>query len=445
MISGATSREIDVARGADAAQRDVVRNRLLMIAFHFPPLAGSSGVQRTLRFVQHLPAHGWDPIVLTAHPRAYAATSDDLLADIPAGVVVERAFALDTARHLAIAGRYPGILAQPDRWRPWALGAVAAGLRLIRKHRPAAIWSTYPIATAHLIACRLQRLSGLPLIADFRDPMAQVGYPADPRTWRSFDRIERDVAARAALLVFVTPSALAIYRDRYRGLPAERFVMIENGYDEESFATAERSVDRSPLNAGRFTLLHSGIVYPSERDPTALFAALGRLRSAGAIDPAALRIRFRAPVHADLLACLAAASRTTEMVEILPAIPYRQALEEMLRADALLVMQAANCNEQIPAKVYEYLRARRPILGLADPEGDTGRTLLQHGIAHVARLEDSDRVEAALAAFLGSTMPSRQPSTPVPAAVAALSRRAQAARLAEMLAAVARGSAVAFA
>ena len=32
------------------------------------------------------------------------------------------------------------------------------------------------------------------------------------------------------------------------------------------------------------------------------------------------------------------------------------------RADALLVLQASNCNEQIPAKLYEYLRTGRPIL-----------------------------------------------------------------------------------
>jgi len=44
--------------------------RVLMIAFHFPPLAGSSGIQRTLRFVQHLPALGWQPLVLSAKPMA---------------------------------------------------------------------------------------------------------------------------------------------------------------------------------------------------------------------------------------------------------------------------------------------------------------------------------------------------------------------------------------
>ncbi len=81
--------------------------RVLMVAYHFPPLAGSSGIQRTLRFVQHLPAFGWEPAVLTADPRAYERTSNDLDADVPRGVPVVRAFALDTARHLSSRGATP--------------------------------------------------------------------------------------------------------------------------------------------------------------------------------------------------------------------------------------------------------------------------------------------------------------------------------------------------
>jgi len=407
----------------------VAPRRVLMIAFQFPPFAMSSGVQRTLRFVQHLPAHGWQPIVLSAHPRAYAATASDLLAEIPPGTVVERAFALDTARHLAIAGRYPEFLARPDRWRAWALGAIPAGLRLIRRYRPDVIWSTYPIATAHLVAQRLQQLTGLPLVADFRDPMAQDGYPADPRTWRAFERIERGIAQCASQLVFVTPSARDTYRTRYASLPSERFALIENGYDEESFVAAEQEFVPAPLNDGRLTLLHSGVVYPSERDPRALFEALGRLRRAGRIDPATLRLRFRAPVHAELLQQLAAQSQTSELIEILPAVPYRDALREMLCADALLVMQGANCNEQIPAKLYEYFRARRPILGLADPQGDTGRALHAAGVAQIAKLEDADAVERALAEHLTAL----RAGTLAPPDVPDMSRRARAQALAALL------------
>src|SRR4029079_17799566 len=75
-----------------------VMKHILMIAFHFPPAAASRGVQRTLAFSRYLPEFGWAPLVLTAHPRAHGV-HDNAQWDGP-GVVVKRAFALDTARHL---------------------------------------------------------------------------------------------------------------------------------------------------------------------------------------------------------------------------------------------------------------------------------------------------------------------------------------------------------
>ena len=339
-----------------------------MIAYHFPPLAVSSGIQRTLRFVQHLPSMGWQPLVLSAHPRAYDKTSGDLLADVPVGTVVRRAFALDTARHLQVAGRYFGWMARPDRWISWQFDGVRLGLKLIDEFKPDVIWSTYPIATAHVIASKLQRKTGLPWIADFRDPMAQDGYPADPRTWKMYRDIEADATTRARQCVFTTPGAADMYRQRYPAA-AERIVVLENGYDEESFASLlpQAAVgDEPPAGRRAMLMLHSGIVYPSERDPTQLFQAIGRLHNAGTLTPADLRIRFRASVHDDLLHALAQDHGAQEFIETCGAISYREALAEMLTVDALLVLQASNCNAQIPAKIYEYLRAGKPILALTD-------------------------------------------------------------------------------
>jgi glycosyltransferase involved in cell wall biosynthesis len=401
--------------------------RVLMIAYHFPPLAGSSGIQRTLRFVRHLPELGWDPIVLSAHPRAYDRTSADQLADVPDDVPVIRAPAWDTAKHLALAGQYPGFLARPDRWASWWLGAVPSGLKAIRRFRPAAIWSTYPIATAHCIGHTLAARSGLPWIADFRDPMAQDDYPSDPATWRAFERIERRSVARARFSTFTTPSALGTYRTRYPE-QASGLSLLENGYDEETFAGAASSAE--PLNPGKLTLLHSGIVYPSERDPTALFVALARLRGTAPLVYARLRVRFRASVHDELLAGLAAQHEVADAVEILPAVGYREALSEMLRADALLILQAANCNAQIPAKFYEYLRAGRPVLALTDPLGDTAQVTRSAGIEAIAPLDDAEAIAALLASY------AEAPGTgtlPTAAAVAGASRRGRSRELADLL------------
>jgi glycosyltransferase involved in cell wall biosynthesis len=398
--------------------------RVLMIAFHFPPLAGSSGIQRTLRFAQQLPDRGWEPIVLTASARAYERTSDDLLRELPAGLSVHRTFALNTATHLALRGRYPAFLARPDRWITWALAAIPAGVRLVRRYRPAALWSTYPIATAHLIGRWVARLTSLPWIADFRDPMAQDGYPPDPATWRAFARIERQAIARAAASVFVTRSAAAMYRQRYPAA-AERITVIENGFDEQSFAGL--SAAAGPLVPGRRTLLHSGIVYPWERDPTQLFAALGALKRAGRAGD--LLVRFRASAQDEFLRNLARSHDVADLIELAPPLPYRGALEEMQRADGLLVLQASNCNEQIPAKVYEYLRTGRPILALTDPNGDTADLLRRCGVRYVVPLDDALAIEAIVPRFMADLDAAR----PDAAAVAACSRESRTRELAALL------------
>ena len=400
--------------------------RVLMIAFHFPPLAGSSGIQRTLRFARHLPSFGWEPIILTAHSRAYERTADDQLGDIPADLKVIRAPAWDTARHLSIAGRYPGFLARPDRWISWWLGAVPAGRKLIEQYRPQAIWSTYPIATAHRIGSTLHASSGLPWIADFRDPMAQDGYPEDPATWRSFARIEADALAHAAVSTFTTPSALALYQQRYPA-HASRMHLLENGYDEETFSS---STGGEPLNPARLTLLHSGIVYPSERDPRALFSALAQLKQTSPSIYGQLKLRFRAPVHDALLNDLAKQNDVQDAIEILPPVGYREALAEMLRADGLLILQASNCNAQIPAKLYEYMRATRPILVLSDPIGDTAVTSRAAGLSAIAPLDDVSAIETLLANFAAAPDAGTRPSR---AAVEGASRRGRTRVLAQLL------------
>lgn len=417
---------------AERLARSRLMHRILIVAYHFPPLAGSSGIQRTLRFVQHLPALGWEPLVLTAHPRAYERTSEDLMAEIASDTVVCRAQAWDTARHFSIKGRYLGAMARPDRWKSWRFDAVRQGMRLVREYDPSVIFSTYPVATAHLIGAELQRRTGLPWVADFRDPMAQDGYPSDPATWQSYRSIEEMAMQQAAANLFTTPGAAAGYRRQYPHA-AERIHVLENGYDESSFASADSvaAAASGPLNPGAVTLLHSGIVYPSERDPTQLMEALRQLHDAGAIQAGKLKIRFRAPVSDGFLHDRAAACGVSDYIEVCPPMGYRDALTEMLRADALLLMQASNCNAQIPAKLYEYLRAGRPVLCLADPAGDTARTVLAAGIDTVVPLDAAAAIADLIGGFL--TRPTAYNSKPRPEAVTAANRNARSAQLAALL------------
>jgi glycosyltransferase involved in cell wall biosynthesis len=405
---------------------------VLMVAFHFPPLRGSSGIQRTLKFAQYLPRLGWRPIVLSAHPRAYANQGDDQLRDIPAEAVVKRAFAIDSSVHLAFKGRYSRLLALPDRWVGWLLGAVPAGLGLVRKYRPAVLWSTYPISTAHVIGLVLHRLTGLPWVADMRDPMTDTNYPPDPLTRRLFGWIERQTISHCCRLVCTTPGTVAKYRARFPQVPPARFVLIENGYDEENFAEAASLASVAPLAGRPFVLVHSGIVYPSERDPTQLFEALAELLRQAQLVPSQFQLLLRATANDAHLGAMISQHGIGSIVTLAPHLPYRDALAEMLGADGLLVLQATNCNHQVPAKLYEYLRARRPVLALTDPVGDTAATLRDAGIDSIAPLDSKDAIMAAIMQFLARA---RAGSAPVAsdARIASHSRGARAGVLAALL------------
>jgi hypothetical protein len=118
-------------------------------------------------------------------------------------------------------------------------------------------------------------------------------------------------------------------------------------------------------------------------------------------------------------------------VQLATDLAYEAALAEMSRADGLLLLQGPACNSQIPAKAYEYLRAGRPIMGLTDADGDTGRLLRSCGVEHVVSLIDVAGIERTLLDFVRSIQRGAA-IAPRAESVAGHSRRASAARLAEL-------------
>ena len=377
---------------------------VLLIAFHFPPLKGSSGLERSLGFCRNLASFGLTPIVLSANPRAYEAVSEERMRDIPSGTIVERPFVLDAAKHMSVGGRYPGWLALPDRWVTWLLGAVPAGWLLIRHHRPVAIWSTYPIATAHWVGYLLARLSDVPWVADFRDPMVEhdaktgTDYPADPSLRKARLRIERLVASRAAAMIFCTRGAADIFARRYPAIEADRIHVIPNGFDEGAFT---RPAVAAAIPSAHVKLVHSGVLYPGpDRDPSAFLQAVRGLLDAEPQWSCALRIVLRASGHDDIYRPLIDRLGLAAWVELAPPRPYREALDEMLTASGLLIFQGHPSNPAIPAKLYEYFRAKRPILAMVDADGDTAALLRREKVGTLVPIDDAAAIQTGLSNFL---------------------------------------------
>ncbi|MBF0445509.1 MAG: glycosyltransferase [Magnetococcales bacterium] len=378
------------------------KKNVLMIAYHFPPARGS-GVQRTLSFCRNLPNFGWQPQILSVNPRAYPNQGDDQLTDIPPQANVQRAFSLDAAKDLAIKGRYLGITAIPDRYSSWWLWAVPKAMEMIKQTRPDIIWATYPIATSLLIAHTIHKKTAIPWIADFRDPMFYNSQAEDALTKKIYAKIEKQTIESCQKIITTTQGHSQLYQQKYPHLNKNHWQVIANGYDEEIFAKVEKNLPAKKQNQ-KITILHSGTLYMGDenRTPQPLFAAIAKLKQNQQINSQNLKIIFRASGCEQTIQNMIATQNIADIVILKPAIPYNKAIEELLQVDGLLLLQGKNYNHQVPAKLYEYLRAKKPFLALTDPQGDTAKTMQEAGINTIAPLHDQQKIASGLLELINS-------------------------------------------
>ena len=193
-----------------------------------------------------------------------------------------------------------------------------------------------------------------------------------------------------------------MYLSRYPGLRPEKCLLIPNGYDEENFK--DLIIPGPVKNTGDhpIRLIHAGLIYPEDRDPRPFFRALSRLKQTGEVSATNLRVELRASGSEEYFREIIRELEIADLVHLLPPLPYHESLQNCAYADALLLFQAASCNHQIPAKVYEYLRLRKPILALTDDIGDTAALLRETGGASIVSPSDERIISPALVNFLGT-------------------------------------------
>jgi hypothetical protein len=233
------------------------------------------------------------------------------------------------------------------------------------------------------------------------DPISGQRWPADRSLWKARQFIEQIAVKGSARAVFVTTGARHIYAERYPEFPSTHWAVIANGYEEEDFAVAEQKARAQASERSQTVLLHSGTLYPTpDRDIGSFLSALATLRHRGIVSANTLRIVLRASGHDEYHRPLLRQYAVEDMVGLEPAIPYRDALAEMLNADGLLLFQGHDSNPAIPAKLYEYFRARRPIFALVDSEGETAKTLHAAGLGSLGPLNSPDAIATRLKSFL---------------------------------------------
>jgi glycosyltransferase involved in cell wall biosynthesis len=336
-----------------------------MVAYHYPPEGGSSGVLRTLKFSKYLPEYGWQPHILTLRESFYPIKDERLLQEIPGEVTVHRTFGVDSVRHLGFRGRHLSFFAVPDRLVGWIPFAVARGVRVIREAGIDVLYSTCPAPSAHLIAWMLSRITGVPWLADYRDPWIEEGIFPKPGTLRyTFESfLETKVIRDCTYLVVTTPNLGREFLDRYPNLEKKRVRVIFNGYDEADFDGLNESSWPE-----RFEILHAGLVTPEYRNPLPLLEVLSELMRNGRVQSSEVRVSFigdGAWLGSQQFRSKVQSLGLEQVVKVETRVSHREALERMAKTAVLLLLQASDDTRAlIPAKAFEYLRIGRPILAL---------------------------------------------------------------------------------
>jgi glycosyltransferase involved in cell wall biosynthesis len=368
----------------------VGRRRVLMVAFHYPP-ANTPGALRTLKFTKYLGDHGWDARVLTVPVKRCATPDAALLRQIPPDIRVHRIPCFDSKSVFAIRGKYPAFVEIPDRYVSWLPVALSRALRIIRADDIDAVFSTSPIPTAHLIALGIKVVTGLPWVADFRDPWS--AQPGRGRLQRRIDeRLERAVVGHADRVVAVTPSLAEQLCGLHGEVTRRKIHVIYNGYDEDDFV----ALAASGASEAVFRLAHAGYLYPEFRQPTTLLHAVRRCLDAGTVPPD-MQLCFLGGGEAaasPVLARQVADLRLGDAVGFSERIAHHAALAAMTSSSALLLLQDG-ANSQLPSKCFEYLRTGRPLLVLAPAGSATDEAL--RGFARVYRADADDVAGIAVA------------------------------------------------
>ena len=365
----------------------IQRKKVLVITYYWPP-SGGAGVQRFLKFVKYFPKYGIDPVVLTCANPTYPMKDSSLINDVPAGLPVYYARTIEPFRFYSwMAGTTPEQVANPvtilgakdlnlpqrlARWLRanlfvpdarvgWVPFAQSKARSLINRYAIDTVITTGPPHSAHFVGRRLKRKTGVRWIADFRDPWTDIHYnhvlPRTALTRKRDKRMETSVLNEADEVTVTTPGTA-----RYLTGKVDRtYHIIPNGFDPDDFNAVKKS---TPDTNRPLLIRHVGSITETSI-PDNLLKAISDLTKPK------VRLEFIGAVHSDIHRHINSFG-LSEIVTIRSYVPHNEATSLMQQSDinVVVVHRSDDSRILIPGKLYDYLKAGKPILVIGPTDGD---------------------------------------------------------------------------
>ncbi len=387
--------------------------KVLVVAYYFPPL-GLSGVQRTLKFIKYLPHYNWHPTVLTVNPGNYFARDVSLLKEVESlNIPVIRTDSFDPTQLFGRKNADVSPVAKmprewirkslnlgsqffllPDNKIGWKRKAIRAGAECLKREKFDLIFATAPPYTDFLIGRQLKKISGLPLVIDYRDAWVDNPYHFYFTPFHRWfhQRLESRVLRAADKVITINRRIKELLLKRYPFLQYQDVQIISQGFDPADFdlnGLAPRS------KTERMRITYSG-TFIDKRTPKYFLRALSKLFQQWPDLRSRIEACFVGHFREENMK-LVAKLGLQDVVMVVGYVDHTECVRYLASSDVLWLIIGKGKGEDMMStgKLFEYLGARKPILGCV-PEGVARNTIEDSGAGIIVDPMDIDAIASAI-------------------------------------------------
>ena len=397
--------------------------RVLIITYYWPP-SGGSGVQRWVKFAKYLPSQGWQPVIYTPENPELTSVDKTLAQEIPAEAEIVRTKILEPYgiyRKLMGKGSSTDLKALtdanaskdevnpihggkmsfkqklslyirgnffiPDPRVLWVRPSVRFLTKYLKDHPVDAIITTGPPQSMHLIGLGVSKATGIPWLADFRDPWTKMFYfkhlGLNESSEKKHHLLEKSVLDGATRVIAVSP----LVQEEFRAMTTTPVELITNGFDEEDF---RGEVARDEF----FTLTHTGL-FASDGNPETLWKVLADKCSGDDEFRHFLRIKLVGKTDREIVDSIRRAG-LADNLEDMGYQSHESAVREQRKAAVLILplRKEPEYRAVLPGKLFEYLASRRPVLGIGQTDGAMAGIIQKTGSGVVYDWDEEKKIRA---------------------------------------------------
>jgi len=346
-----------------------------------------------VKFSKYLPAENWCTVVYTPENPEFSSIDKSLEGDIPeTTTVIKRPIREYYSIYRKLLGKsgssgtvnpisqkqdsfkkrfmvsVRGNCFIPDPRVTWVAPSVKFLKKYLKENPVDVIVSTGPPHSMHLIARKVAEDTGIPWIADFRDPWTKMFYfkhlHLSHRSEMKHKLLEKSVLDEASAVVAVSP----LVQKEFQEMTSTPVELITNGYDPEDFAQV---VEQD----GYFNVTHTGL-FAEDGNPETLWKALANKAIMDKDFAEALRIRLCGKTDAQIIESIKAAGLGEHLVD-LGYQNHITAVREQKNAAMLILplRKEPEYKATLPGKLFEYLASLKPIMGIGQTDGAMAKIL----------------------------------------------------------------------